>query len=161
MILLVVFSGVSIFGSKGNVFFSSDVWCNATGNEVSCGGSGKLAHEVVRNAGAYPMFTRAHILDGIETIGNGCFSCCRSLREVDVSSSVLYFEKYCFSMCSIASFTFGRNVISINARVFNLDTMLMSITVDPANANYCSVDGMLLTNDGTKLIITPYGLNHV
>ena len=70
---------------------------------------------------------------GLETIGKRAFRGCSGLTEVDIPSSVSLIGKEAFYNCS----------------------SLTAINVDPENAYYKSVDGVLFSKDGSELIYCP------
>ena len=69
-------------------------------------------------------------LTGIRGIGNGAFAYCSDLTNVTIPDSVTSIGDEAFYRCS----------------------GLLSISVDPGNANYKSVNGLLLSKDGKTLI---------
>ncbi len=71
-----------------------------------------------------------YIPDPVASIGESAFEGCTGLSGIDLSASVTSIHKYAFDDCS----------------------GLTWIDVDPKNANYKSVNGMLLTKDGTTLV---------
>ena len=78
-------------------------------------------------------------LSNVTTISEGAFSCCYYLTEVSVPSTVT----------------------SISADAFEGCVRLASFEVDSDSASYSSANGLLLTYDGTELVIVPAGLTSV
>lgn len=66
----------------------------------------------------------------LTSIGESAFAGCTNLEEVEIPASVAVIHEYAFDGCS------GLTVIRVDVR----------------NANYKSVNGMLLTKDGTTLV---------
>ena len=67
-----------------------------------------------------------------------------------------------FNACaSLTSVTIPSSVTSIANQVLNYCASLTSISVDPGNPSYSSVEGLLLSKDGTVLIEAPGGLTSV
>ena len=73
--------------------------------------------------------------EGLESIGLQAFSNCGSLKTFNIPAKVSYIGKSCFMNCP----------------------SLSEITVDEANKNYCSSDGVLYTADGKSLVCCPAG----
>ena len=69
----------------------------------------------------------------VTALGGGAFSDCSGLTSVTIPNSVTYIGNNAFSDCS----------------------RLGNITVDPGNANYSSIDGILFNKDATSLICCP------
>ena len=79
--------------------------------------------------------TNIRIGNGITSVGNSVFGYCTSLTNVTISTSVSNIEGVAFGGCA------------------NLQT----ITVDPHNADYSSLDGVLFNKSQTTLIEYPAG----
>ena len=75
------------------------------------------------------------IPEGVKSIGEGAFSYCKALKDVNIPASVEKIGNYPFLECQF----------------------LQSITVDKANQNYSSVDGVLFNKIGTTVIQYPNG----
>ncbi len=77
--------------------------------------------------------------EGITTIGDGAFCLCSAMTSVNIPASVTSIGEYapysCFQEC----------------------TSMTSINVDPSNANYASVDGVLYDKNKNVLIACPAG----
>ena len=88
----------------------------------------------------------------VASIGDLAFLSCDELTGVTIPNSVTNIGR-AFSGCrSLTSLTIPDSVISINDSAFNFCSSLTSISVDPGNANYKSIDGVLLSKDGKVLI---------
>lgn len=70
------------------------------------------------------------IPDGVETVEGSAFSDCEHLYSVAIPASVTSMDSWTFSGCS----------------------SLAGFSIDPANSNYASVNGLLLTKDGKQLV---------
>ena len=110
--------------------------------------------------------------DGVKRIGHGAFYNCYLLTSVTLPSSVVNIEKPDF-------FGFGPNVnmdtpeemfqedeeiiyiVPFDGSVLQYCSNLTNITVSAENQFYCSVNGMLLSKDGSKLIMCPRGAEGV
>lgn len=117
--------------------------------------------------------------DGIEEIGNDAFSGCRSLSAVTIPSSVAAIGSSAFSGCtSLAALTIEDGVKTIGDRAFVGCTNLIGVTVpssvtsignasfggcsilsairvEERNKVYQSLDGVVYTKDGKKIVAVP------
>lgn len=117
-----------------------------------------------------------NIPEGVETLKNAAFFSCRKLQEITLPASIKYIEDMCFFDCSslseislpqalqsiggsaffgcsgITSFTVPKSVSYIGPASFNYALNAESITVDPANTYYRSVDGVLF-DESLKVLL--------
>lgn len=76
--------------------------------------------------------------------------------EGDESKPVTVLHEFAFNCDEkITEITIGKNVKQIDGKSFYSCWALQNIKVDPANENYCDVDGVLYTKDMTKLVCYP------
>ena len=102
--------------------------------------------------------TSVTIPAGVETIPLNTFLGCTSLTSVTISSGVETIQNSAFYGCtSLTSVIIPDSVTSIGYSAFSGCTSLTAISVDGSNPNYKSVDGVLYSKDGTKLIACPAG----
>jgi len=86
--------------------------------------------------------TKVTIPEGVTSIGYSAFSGCDSLTSMEIPQSVTEIGGFAFSMEETA---------------FSFCKRLRSIQVDSKNANYTSIDGVLFSKDGTRLLQYPKG----
>lgn len=92
------------------------------------------------------------------TLGNSIFLCCSVLKEIVIPDSVLSVGNEAFLYCdNLTSVTIGSGVISIGEKAFLQCVGLLNITVNTNNKAYQSIDGILYSKDGQKIIQYPSG----
>lgn len=77
--------------------------------------------------------------------------------DLTLDSSVTSLNQYAFAYNRLTSLTIPATVTTITGSTFGGagGTSLVSITVDPANPNYSSVDGVLFNKSQTELLVYP------
>ncbi|MDO5558289.1 MAG: leucine-rich repeat protein [Oscillospiraceae bacterium] len=119
------------------------------------------------------------IPDSVTTLGTAAFYYCTSLSRAGLSSSMKQIEDNTFFNCSelgsiiipegissigsraftycmsLQSIELPASVESIGSEVFAFCISMSDITVDDSNAQYASCDGVLFTEDMTRLITYP------
>src|SRR5688572_21757558 len=104
----------------------------------------------------------------VPTIGSSAFRGCSNLTNIVISDGVISIEESALEGCislknvhipaSVAYIEGGyRDGFALTTAAFEGCTRLTAISVDPANAFYNSVDGVLFSKDQTKLIRYPAG----
>jgi hypothetical protein len=110
---------------------------------------------------AYPVgdpATSYLIPSSVSTIGNSSFMGASGLTSIDIPSGVIAIRDYAFSGASaLTSINIPANVTYIGMQTLAGATSLASITVDPVNANYSAINGVLFDKNATKLIAYPVG----
>ena len=102
--------------------------------------------------------TSVTIPEGVTSIGQSAFNICRVLTGVTIPSTVTKIGSSAFASCeSLASITIPAAVTSIGTSAFENCRSLPAINVASANANYCSVDGVLFSKDRKQLLAYPAG----
>jgi hypothetical protein len=98
------------------------------------------------------------IPNGVQVIGTSFFELCTSLTSVTMPSSATTIGANAFYNCrALTSLTLPAGVFSIGSDAFGLCLALNSITVDPANATFSSLDGVLFSKLQSTLIVYPRG----
>jgi len=93
------------------------------------------------------------IPSGVTTVRDNAFCEYGGLRSVTIPSSVTSIGELAFYGCTgLTSVTIPASVANLGDGAFGGCSGMMSFAVDKDNANYKSVDGLLLTKDGTDLI---------
>lgn len=91
--------------------------------------------------------TSVTIPDSVTSIGSGAFGGCTNLASVTIGKEVT----------NIGEGVYEYGVDSITADAFYNCTSLTNISVNPNNASYCSVDGVLFSKDMITLNYYPAG----
>ena len=128
----------------------------------------------VTSIGEYAFYdcsglTSVTIPGSVTSIGGCAFYCCSGLTSVTISNGVTSIGNYAFSSCSgLTSVTIPDSVTSIGNYAFSGCRGLLSIVVDEGNANYSSVNGLLLSKDGKTLnigvngdVTIPHGVTRI
>lgn len=98
------------------------------------------------------------IPDSEVNIGNGAFEDCTSLLKITLPNNKVSIGDSAFSDCtSLQSVNIPGNVATIGEDAFWACSSLKEISVGDNNANYKSIDGVLYSKDGTKLLEYPNG----
>ena len=106
--------------------------------------------------------TSVTIPDSVTSIGKWAFYGCSGLTRVTIPNSVTSIGYGAFFGCSgLTSVTIPASVTSIGYGAFSSCSGLTSISVGSGNADYKSVNGLLLSKDGKTLIAVPGGLASV
>jgi hypothetical protein len=94
----------------------------------------------------------------VTRIADGAFAYCTNLTRITIPNSVTNIGDGAFDGCSnLTNIWIGSGVASIGQAAFNLCWSLTAIDVDPLNAVYCSVDGVMFDRSQTVLVAYPGG----
>lgn len=89
-------------------------------------------------------------------IGAYAFSSCFSLTDVKLPETLITIGERAFTNCSsIRTFRIGPALEDIEFGAFLFNTNLTDFFVDPLNANFVDIDGVLFSHDHTNLISFP------
>ncbi len=90
-------------------------------------------------------------------LGSNAFRYCKSLVDINIPEGVSYIGDWAFAECSaLRRVTLPSSVVSLGRFVFSRCASLIAIAVEELNPNYCSMNGLLLSNDKRSVI---YGVN--
>lgn len=99
------------------------------------------------------------IPNSVTTIGMMAFENCSKLSTVNMSDNVSEIETMTFAFCTnLQTFTFGENVSEIDGNAFSGCASLKEFIVDEKNQQMTSIEGVLYSKDGKKLIKCPMAL---
>lgn len=105
------------------------------------------------------VITDLVIPEGVTTLNWYSFNTCRNLETVTLPDSLEFIDGWAFERCSrLKTINVPANVTRINGGAFAQNSSMTSITCDPANKNYVSVDGVLFTKDMKELVAYPGGI---
>ena len=93
--------------------------------------------------------------EGLEHIGPYAFFGCGGITAVTIPSTVTAIDEGAFMNTGIAEVTVPTAVTTLGQGVFSRCDNLTAINVEEANADYCSVDGVLFTKDMKTLMAFP------
>ena len=159
---LTVAPGNTKFKAVNNVLFT------ASGKSLYCCAGGKTGYYTTP-AGTENVMPHAFegcagllgvsIPDGITTIQSATFSGCSKLMSVSIPDSVTTIEMEAFENCGFMSFTVPASVTDFGGSwsVLSGCPNLENIYVEEGNKNYVSIDGVLFTADGKRIISYPAG----
>ncbi len=160
---MLVDSTLTIVGTGNMADYGFDNFTNAPWYNSRASIKTVIIEDGVTSVGACAFYdckslTTVTISDSVVWIGNFAFTSCSALTTVTFPNSVLAIVDQAFLGCeSLTTVTIPSGVYAIVPRAFALCTALTSIDVDPENANYCSVDGVLFSKDKTVLCQYPMG----
>lgn len=105
------------------------------------------------------VITDLVIPEGVTTLYWYSFNTCRNLETVTLPDSLEFIDGWAFERCSrLKTINVPANVTRINGGAFAQNSSMTSITCDPANKNYVSVNGVLFTKDMKELVAYPGGI---
>lgn len=121
---------------------------------------GKKVSAIGNSAFLFQSFiTDLVIPEGVKSLDWYCFNTCENLETVTLPDSLEFIDSWAFERCSkLKTINVPANVTRINGGAFAQNSSMTSITCDPANKNYVSVDGVLFTKDMKELVAYPGGI---
>jgi hypothetical protein len=101
---------------------------------------------------------RVTLLGNITNIGIGSFHSCSSLTNFTITGNITSIGDWAFYNCGrLNGIRIPAGVTNIGNEAFSYCNSLTALDVDPGNAVFSSVDGLLLNKGGTLLIQCPAG----
>lgn len=144
---VVVESGVTYIGA-----YAFDKCVNLTSVKLP-GSVTELGFASFRNCSKLKSIALPRNLTGMDS---GIFANCTSLTAIQIPESVKVIGADSFYGCtSLTAIRIPKKATEIGGTAFARCTSLKEITVDAANASYCSVDGVLYNKAKTTLICCP------
>ncbi len=120
-----------------------------------CSGVANLGDDAFSECNALINVT---IPESVTSIGGWAFNNCSGLTSVFIPEYVTNIGAYAFSGCkSLTRVNIPSGVKNISSSVFSSCSNLTEILVADDNSIYCSVNGVVFSNDKTKLLILPCG----
>jgi len=102
------------------------------------------------------VLTSIELPESLKVIGDEAFYCCDELQEIHIPASVEEICPWAFmDCCSLTNVEIPAGVKKIGERAFLGCEKLTGIHVDPNNANYTSVDGVLFDKQMHTLVSFP------
>ena len=125
-------------------------------------GTGKMRLESDAPWSTYRgSISKVCIEEGVTSIGENAFGDCYNLADIAIPDSVISIGDDAFQFCtSLEALTIPQQTTDIGDWAFHGCYALADLAVDDGNPNYMSLDGVLFSKDGTKLIYvtdTPSG----
>ena len=93
----------------------------------------------------------------LETIMDEAFNDCSSITDLILPASTTYVGQCALSGTSIVEFTIPKTCNMFHDWALDHIPTLTSIYVEPGHSNYCSLDGILYTNDMSWVVCYPSG----
>jgi len=109
-----------------------------------------------KSAFAGNQLTNIVIPGSVTSIEWGAFNCNR-LASINISDGVKSIGENAFSYNELTKIDIPSSVTSIGGGAFSNNPRLVAINVDPCNAAYTSIDGILFDKSGKTLICYPCG----
>ncbi|MBQ7761570.1 MAG: leucine-rich repeat domain-containing protein [Clostridia bacterium] len=92
----------------------------------------------------------------LEKICDSAFQSCNKIEELKIPDGVCEIDVYAFGSCrGVKSFYVPSKTSHLSPSLFNSMDMLEEIIVDEENEHYKSVDGILFTKNGKRLVRYP------
>jgi len=143
-------AGLPVTGIGANVFYSNKSLTGLTmGSQLQTIGYGAFSY-----CGNLQSVVFG---EGVTTIGESAFFA-TGLASVSIPDSVTVIGGSAFRFChSLTQVVIGKGLSSLGYEVFAYCLGLISITVDPENPDFSSLDGVLFDKTRTRLIQYPGG----
>ncbi len=98
------------------------------------------------------------VCEGVTSVGSDAFYECTSLTSVSLPVSLVLIGNFAFNFCSaLETLNIPKCVTGFGAFSFQACTSLTEVNVDPENAVFASLDGVVFSKDMTELVFFPRG----
>ena len=97
--------------------------------------------------------------NSVSYIGVSAFAMNAKLKEITFPNSLKSIGRLAFSYCGLENLYIPASVTSIDSEAFISNKNLTNIEVDTLNSKYKSIDGVVYTKNGKRLLIYPSGKN--
>lgn len=145
---LIIPNGVTSIGA--NAFYDSGLTSFVIPSSVT----GGLADELFNYCENLSSVT---IPEGVTSIGKRTFYNCTALKSIIIPDSVTTISQEAFYYSGLTSVAISKNVTSIGIAAFFECVDMTSVSVDPLNEYYSSIDGVLFDKLGKTLVFYPAG----
>ncbi len=115
--------------------------------------------EIPQSAFGCTDLTEVIIPEGVTTIGRAAFGDVGGLKSVSLPSTLTTLGQDAFAYSGLTTVNLPAALVNLNEAAFRECFDLTGISVDAANPAYCSVDGVLFSEDLTRLICYPCAKN--
>ena len=132
-------------------------WTMTTQKVLTISGTGDMDDSFFSWYEFHQSIQTVIIEDGVTSIYNRAFADFSNLQSVTIGNSVKRIGWAAFYDSTLPSLTIPASVTEIEGEVFRSCTKLTAITVADTNPQYKSLDGVLMTKDGKKLVCCPAG----
>lgn len=106
--------------------------------------------------------TKAELPETITKYNAGTFWACKKLESVKFGNTLTDIEAYAFGDCdALTTIEIPASVKNIKARAFSDSNNITDVFVDPDNATYKDIDGVLYTKNGLRVLYCPSGKTEV
>lgn len=139
--------GVTFLGASA---FES---CSALGSVTILGKIPGIRDSTFSNCGE---LTNVVMPSSVQSISDFAFYSCEKLDGVTLPANLASLGRFAFSYCTnLTAITFPRSVTGVDSSAFDGCTRLAKIKVDPANAAFASLNGVLFDKYLHTLILYP------
>ena len=148
--------GEEITGSCGE-----DLTWTLKGSSLTISGSGAMTDYSSREDVPWHQYraeiTKVTLPEGLTSICYDAFASCTYLTTITLPQSLTSIAGGAFSWSGITGVTIPAATTNIASGAFQSCNSLAAFEVDGANPNYCDIDGVLFSKDGTVLHTYPAG----
>ncbi len=150
------------FSSAGGVLYNKDKTV-LVAYPMNGGVKAFTVPDSVKSIEDYAFFDNHNLTDltissGVKSIGISAFDSCQKLKSVTVENGLTTISENAFGNCALLTdITLPDSVTTIADKAFSDCGKLKNININSGNKSYCSVDGVIYSNDKTVLVMYPNG----